>query len=60
MDILDREGHVFARGEALVALLNSFVGIPKQADVSELMDLLTYEYDKGHQEMPRPIPMIFA
>lgn len=60
IDILDRQGCIFARLEALVALLNPFVGIPKQANVSGLVDFLTDEYDKGRQEMPRPIPMIFA
>ena len=60
IDILDRQGRIFARWKALVALLNPFVGIPKQANVSELMDFLTDEYDKARPEMRRSIPMIVA
>ncbi len=60
IDILDRQGRIFARGQALVALLNPFVGIPKQANVSGLVDFLTDEYDKARPEMRRSIPMIVA
>ena len=60
IDILDRQGRIFARWKALVALLNPFVGIPKQANVSELMDFLADEYDKARPEMRRSIPMIVA
>ena len=60
IDILDRQGRIFARGQALVALLNPFEGIPRQANGSDSINLLTDEYDKGRREMPRPIPMIVA
>ena len=60
IDILDRQGRIFARWEALVALLYPFEGIPRQANGSDSINFLTDEYDKARPEMRRPIPMIVA